>query len=147
MVLIFYHVLATFSENWAKFYSIFLVTLVVTHSHWEVCLLISIEIGLHHSPDGITNPKYKLLCFITIIFLAFRWDRCCHLVLCLQLIPFHLFLCVSSISWTRTLTPGSKRKVIYHCATSADLVWNVKCLMKPGACTIKTLQICNLWIL
>jgi len=40
--------------------------------------------------------KYKLLCFITTKFfckeknaLAFNWDRCCHLVLCIQLIPFH----------------------------------------------------------
>jgi hypothetical protein len=53
-------------------------------------------IGLHHSPDGITNPRYKLLCFITTIFckeknaLAFNRDRCCHLALCLWLIPFHL---------------------------------------------------------
>jgi len=64
--------LATFSENWAKFYSICLVTLVLTQSHWEVCLLIAIEIGLHHSPDGIANPKYKLLCFITTNFFAKR---------------------------------------------------------------------------
>jgi hypothetical protein len=21
--------------------------------------------GLYHPPDGITNPKYKLLCFLT----------------------------------------------------------------------------------
>ncbi len=41
-------------------------------------------------------PKYKLLCFIITKFfckekntLAFRRDRCCHLVLCLRLIPFH----------------------------------------------------------
>ncbi len=39
-----------------------------------------------HPLDGITNPKYKLLCFlIAIIFykdslaLAFNQDRCCHL--------------------------------------------------------------------
>jgi hypothetical protein len=47
-------------------------------------------------PDGSTNPKYKLLCFITTKkickeknALAFNRDRCCHLVLCLQSIPFH----------------------------------------------------------
>ncbi len=48
-------------------------------------------------PDGNTSPKYKLLCFITTKFfckenknaLAFNRDRCCHLVLCLRLIPFH----------------------------------------------------------
>jgi hypothetical protein len=51
---------------------------------------------LCHPPDGSTSPKYKLLCFITTKkflhkknTLAFNWDRCCHLVLCLQLIPFH----------------------------------------------------------
>jgi hypothetical protein len=47
-------------------------------------------------PDGSTSPKYKLLCFITTKKnckekneLAFNRDRCCHLVLCLLLIPFH----------------------------------------------------------
>jgi len=52
---------------------------------------------LCHPPDGSTSPKYKLLCFITTknFFckekntLAFNRDRCCHLVLCLRLIPFH----------------------------------------------------------
>jgi hypothetical protein len=24
--------------------------------------------ALHHPPDGITNPKYKLLCFLTTKF-------------------------------------------------------------------------------
>ncbi len=52
-------------------------------------------IGLFHPLDGITNPKYKLLCFLTTNFckekkaLAFNWDRCCHLALCLWLILFH----------------------------------------------------------
>ncbi len=52
---------------------------------------------LCHPPDGSTSPKYKLLCFITTTkickvknALAFNWDRCCHLGLCLRLIPFHL---------------------------------------------------------
>ncbi len=47
-------------------------------------------------PDGSTSPKYKLLCFITTKkickeknALAFNKDRCCHLVLCLRLLPFH----------------------------------------------------------
>jgi hypothetical protein len=51
---------------------------------------------LCHPPDGSTSPKYKLLCFITTKkfakrrnALAFNQDRCCHLVLCLRLIPFH----------------------------------------------------------
>jgi hypothetical protein len=53
-------------------------------------------IRLCQQPDGDTSPKYKLLCFITTKkfcqeknALAFNRDRCCHLVLCLQLIPFH----------------------------------------------------------
>ncbi len=51
---------------------------------------------LCYPPDGSTSPKYKLLCFITTNFFckeknapAFNRDRCCHLVLCLRLIPFH----------------------------------------------------------
>ncbi len=51
---------------------------------------------LCHPPDGSTSHKYKLLCFITTKkickeqnTLAFNRDRCCHLVLCLRLIPFH----------------------------------------------------------
>jgi hypothetical protein len=54
------------------------------------------QMGLYHPLDGVTNPKYKLLRFLTTIFfhkqneaLAFNRDRCCHLVLCLQLILFH----------------------------------------------------------
>jgi len=48
-------------------------------------------------PDGNTSPKYTLLCFITTKkickeknALAFNRDRCCFLVLSLQLIPSHL---------------------------------------------------------
>ncbi len=56
-------------------------------------------IGLHHPLDGVTNPEYKLLHFIQLTkffgkeekALAFNWDRCCHLALCLQLILFHCF--------------------------------------------------------
>jgi len=51
---------------------------------------------LRHPPDGSTSSKYKLLCFKTTKkickvknALAFNRDRCCHLVLCLRLIPFH----------------------------------------------------------
>ncbi len=49
-----------------------------------------------HPLDGVTNLEYNLLWFLTpkkLIFfkwkaLAFNRDRCCHLALCLQLIPF-----------------------------------------------------------
>jgi hypothetical protein len=73
-----------------------------------VFLLLSIGEGfhffrnfsmVHHPQNGITNPKYKLLHFLTtkIKFckekkaLAFNRDRCCHLVLCSRLILFHYF--------------------------------------------------------
>jgi hypothetical protein len=52
---------------------------------------------LYHPLDGVTNLECNLLCFLTpnkIIFKekgAFNWDRCCHLVLCLQLILFHCY--------------------------------------------------------
>jgi hypothetical protein len=54
---------------------------------------------VHHPQNGITNPKYKLLHFLTTKMkfckekkaLAFNWDRCCHLVLCSRLILFHYF--------------------------------------------------------
>ncbi len=59
-------------------------------------VLFTHPIGLHHPLDGVTNPEFKLLHFIQVaIFckekkaLAFNQDRCCHLVLCLQLILFH----------------------------------------------------------
>ncbi len=55
---------------------------------------------LCHPPDGSTSPKYRLLCFITTKkickeknTLAFNRDRCCPLVLCLRLIPFHSQVC------------------------------------------------------
>jgi hypothetical protein len=58
---------------------------------------------LDHPLDGITNPKYKLLHFLTTkVFckekkaLAFNRDRCCHLVLCLQLMLFHCMILLKS---------------------------------------------------
>ncbi len=39
-----------------------------TQKEWQETRLI----GFHHSPDGITNPKYKLLCFIATKFFAKR---------------------------------------------------------------------------
>jgi len=54
-------------------------------------------IGLYQPIDGITNLRYKLLCFLTPNkkiskrkALAFNRDRCCHLVPCFRLIHFHL---------------------------------------------------------
>jgi len=57
------------------------------------------SMGLYHPLDGVTNVKCKLLCFLTPNkkfskrkALAFNWDRCCHLALCLQLILFHCYV-------------------------------------------------------
>ena len=59
------------------------------------CLNLMI-MRLCHPPDGSTSPMYKLLClnhhnlFYQIRnVLAFNWDMCCHLALCLWLLPFH----------------------------------------------------------
>ncbi len=68
----------------------------------------SILTGLYHPPDGVTNPEYKLLRFIQLTKLvckkkrapAFNWDRCCHLVLCLQVILFHCTYVSNSLKMT-----------------------------------------------
>ncbi len=44
-------------------------------------------IGLYHPLDGVTNLKYKLLCFLTPNKIILQekggnQDRCCHLALC-----------------------------------------------------------------
>jgi len=66
---------------------------------------LQVSIGLYHLLDGVTNPQYKMLHFLTITFfykenkaLAFNRDRCCYLALCLRLILFHciiIFLIIS----------------------------------------------------
>ncbi len=64
-----------------------------------IMLSVMAPIGLYHPLDGVGNPKYKLLHFLTTkLFckekkaLAFNRDRCCHLALCLRLIHFHLLI-------------------------------------------------------
>ncbi len=55
---------------------------------------------LCHPPYGSTSPKYKLLCFKTAKKIwkekitAFKRERCCHIVLCLRLIPFHYLVVI-----------------------------------------------------
>jgi hypothetical protein len=55
----------------------------------------STSIGHSHPLNGITNPKYKLLRFLTTNFfkekkaLFFNWDGCCHVALRSWLIIFH----------------------------------------------------------
>ncbi len=65
---------------------------------------------LCHPPDGSTSPEYKLLCFIATKFfckdkntLAFNRDRCCHLVICLRLIPFHWNLMFLHFFWLKLI--------------------------------------------
>ncbi len=73
-------------------------------------------IGLYHPLDRVTNPKYKLLHFLTTIFfykekkaLAFNWDRCCHLAFCLQLILFHWITNCNSTQWGLVASSSSRR--------------------------------------
>jgi hypothetical protein len=74
----------------------------------SILQIISPLIGLYHPLDGITNPKYKLLHFLTTDFfkekkaLASNWDRCFYLALCLRLILLHCHLtnCHPSICHT-----------------------------------------------
>ncbi len=86
---------------------LFIVLKLLIFSFWKEEFTLS-EIHppmrLCHPPDGSTSPKYKLLCFIRTKniwkeknALAFNWDRCCHLVLCLWLIPFHFLQLNGSI--------------------------------------------------
>jgi hypothetical protein len=88
---------------------------------------------LCHPPDGSTSPKYKLLCFITTKkickeknTLAFNRDRCCHLVLCLQLIPFHY--CVI-INYSLLV-----KNTFHNHATFCLIIFVNIC---PWSCTIK----------
>ncbi len=87
---------------------------------------------LCHPPDGSTSPKYKLLCFIKTKknckeknALAFNWDRCCHLVLCLRLIPFHWH---TQIHWTRIekACQALKLVMIVKSFIKLALVWPVR---------------------
>ncbi len=60
-------------------------------------MTLGIRIGLYHPLKGITKHNYKFLCLYTTIFckekaLAFNSDRCCHQVLCLQMIILHRML-------------------------------------------------------
>jgi len=86
-------------EDWRKLQSCQTVLYLL------ICLM-----RLCQPPDGSTGPKYKLLCFITTNFfckektaLAFNRDRCCHLVLCLRLIPFH-YLIIGKVTSYRSLS-------------------------------------------
>jgi hypothetical protein len=91
-------------------------------------------IGLYHPLDGVTNPKYRLLCFLTTKFLckekkalAFNQDRCCHLVLCLWLIVFHylsIIFTFASIIITLSLNVNVKRQgARYISAKNLEVVW------------------------
>jgi hypothetical protein len=117
---------------------------------------------LCHPPDGSTSPKFKLLCFITTTkickeknALAFNWDRCCHLVLCLRLIPFHWNVCKHLILIENTFNLHFLRRVksfwsklshyfsqaipFHNCIYLFIYVWNVShfqrffILLHPGS--------------
>jgi hypothetical protein len=82
-------------------------------------------IGLYHPQDGVTNPEYKLLCFIQLtIFckekkaLAFNWDSCYNLVLCLQLILFHYLR-----KFCEYCAKGGINKIAYELLRIIILAW------------------------
>jgi hypothetical protein len=93
-----------------------------------------LRMRLCYPPVGITSPKSKLLCFITTKFfceeknvLAFNRDRCCHLVLCLQLIPFHclndcrkLYKFVTLNTLFRTLSTTAKMYLHFNLSKMGD---------------------------
>ncbi len=72
-------------------------SLIFANNIWAFMGTSCSSVGFYHPLDGITNLEYKLMCFLTPNkkiskrnVVAFNWDRCCHLELCLQLILFHL---------------------------------------------------------
>jgi hypothetical protein len=107
-------------------------------------------IGLYHRLNGNTNLKYKLLCFLTPNkkiskrkALAFNWDRCCHLALCLWLILFQCtkLMCIKPISFSEkdnnALVPGLLHGLRLHGSVSSQLpkhspsIWQVRNLKEP----------------
>ncbi len=92
IIKLFFHFLSQGSSDWIQTHDLKILSQVFYH-----CATGVWSIGLHHPLDGVTNPEYKLLHFIqpSKFFckedkaLAFNWDRCCNLALCLQLILFH----------------------------------------------------------
>ncbi len=80
-----------------------------------LCPNTLLSMRLCQPPDGSTSPKYKLVCFITTKkckeknALAFNQDRCCHLGLCLRLIPFHC----KSVYWQFIVTYMSIETLLY----------------------------------
>ncbi len=76
--------------------------------------------GHYHPIDGISNPKYKLLHFLTRNFLA-KWrrhqlihynqDRCCLLALCLWLILLHYF---KMLGLTKSKCKQIGKKTVRH---------------------------------
>ncbi len=91
-------------------------------------------IGLYPPLDGVTNPKHRLLCFLTTKFLckekkalAFNQDRCCHLVLCLWLILFHylsIIFTFASIIITLSLNVNVRdRGAQFITGKNLEVVW------------------------
>ena len=89
------------------------LAILVSNSILNLYVYIMNVIVLHHPLDGVTSTEYKLLHFIQLTkffykekkALAFNWDRCFHLVLCLWLIKLNFMnrallpIGIPSISW------------------------------------------------
>jgi hypothetical protein len=90
-------VIMTCLENKIVCISIWIIDTFKSFSNFKNLKFSINLIGLYHPLDTVTNPKYKLLHFLTTKnnfckvkkALAFNWDRRCHLALCLWLILFH----------------------------------------------------------
>ncbi len=100
--------------------------LIIKNTYNSLCKLIIKSLHTVYVIQWGSVTQYKLLCFITtkIFFgkekntLAFNRDRCCHLVLCLQLIPFHStsngFVLVINIHANKKVKIWSKIWSFFH---------------------------------
>ncbi len=91
--------------------------------------------GLYHPLDGITNLKYKLFYFLTTIekiskrkALAFNWDRCCHLAICLRLILFDCYCTNVNCSFKKDLAFWGQAAAILSIITVLNFFFYSKCL-------------------
>jgi hypothetical protein len=79
-------------------------------------------LGLYHPLDGINNPKYNLLHFLTTNFLhreegsSFSRDRCWYRALSLWLILFHWLQSIMSLQlvYTKNLYFNAQKCILGH---------------------------------
>ncbi len=88
------------SQSVAIMLTPFLYTDVVWHKNG-----LAFQIGLYYPPDGVTNPKYLLLCFLTTNFFA-KWTSSQSMYretfvtqLCLQIWSGGTSVLLASLNW------------------------------------------------